>query len=112
MVVGGGANDCAVTGSPRLGHWKSHERAWSRRWKLALALHRGHVVDSRFPMAARIDGEIQASCEPGVKRKRLTNTPVEWRGLCRSVRMTAKTKLSAPKRRTRAEVKQLVAGFV
>src|SRR5678815_2074345 len=85
MVVGGGANDCAVTGSPRLGHWKSHERAWSRRWKLALALHRGHVVDSRFPMAARIDGEIEASCEPGVKRsdaegvKRILPDQRRWR---------------------------------
>jgi len=36
--------------------------------KLALALHRGDVVDNRFAMAARIDGEVEASCEPGVKR--------------------------------------------
>jgi len=34
------------------------------------------------------------------------------RGLCSSVRMTAKTELAAPKRRTRAEVQRLVAEFV
>ena len=32
--------------------------------------------------------------------------------MCCSVRMTARTELSAPKRRTRAEVQQLVAEFV
>src|ERR1700758_1106661 len=36
----------------------------------------------------------------------------DWRGLRSSIRMTAKTELSAPKRCTRAEVQQLVAEFV
>jgi len=35
---------------------------------LALALHRGDVVDNRFRMAVRIDREVEASPERGFNR--------------------------------------------
>ena len=47
----------------------------------------------------------------GISRKRLTNTPVRG-GVCVEVSDDHKKKLSAPKRRTRAEVQQLVTKFV
>src|SRR5580692_6864143 len=60
MVVTSGARDCSVAGYAQLGKRSPHERAWSRRWELALARPRRHAILSCFSMAAGFDGEFQA----------------------------------------------------
>src|SRR5271157_256074 len=68
MVIDSRPDDCAVTGCFRPRRWKSNERTRSCGRKLALAHHPRNVVDNRFPMVARIDGEVKASRERGFKR--------------------------------------------
>ena len=68
MGLRGSFDDCAVTGRSRPRRWKSNECTRSCGRKLALALHRGDVVDNRFRMAVRIDREVEASRERGFKR--------------------------------------------
>lgn len=68
MVICGSFDRCAVTGRFRPRRRKSNERAWSCRGKLVLALHRGNVVENRLPVAARIDGKVQAFGGRGIKR--------------------------------------------
>src|SRR5580692_5567242 len=66
MVVTGGARDCSAAGSAQPGKRSSYERAWSCRWKLALARPRRHAILSGFSMAAGFDEELQSltqSCE-------------------------------------------------
>jgi hypothetical protein len=60
MVIRGSFDDCAVSGRFRPRCWKSNERTWPGGWKLALAGYRGNVVGGPFPVAARLDGSIDA----------------------------------------------------
>src|SRR3984885_8291921 len=65
VVVTSGAGDCSVAGSAQLGKRSSYERAWSRRWELALARPRRHAILSGFSTAAGFDGEFQALRQSG-----------------------------------------------
>ena len=77
VVVGGCARHGSVTGSAQPGQRGPDERARSCRRQLALALHGGHAVRVRLPVAAGPDGIVKSvECS-----SRPTGGPVtdEWR---------------------------------
>src|ERR1700722_340454 len=69
MVVTSGARDCSLAGCAQLGKRGSHERAWSRRWELALARPRRHAILSGLSVAAGFDRELQALGQSGNIRR-------------------------------------------